>query len=91
MKPEIGRLNIRGKSFGSSQTTYLYYAFQTSQKDKDQNVKVVVRCRPMNEKEVAQGCKQAVNVYRNPIHMYVHTILNIVLHYRLTLKEALLM
>ncbi|XP_067948401.1 kinesin-like protein KIF3A [Watersipora subatra] len=34
-----------------------------TKKDKDsQNVKVVVRCRPMNSKEVEQSCKQAVKV-----------------------------
>ncbi|XP_070554370.1 kinesin-like protein KIF3A isoform X2 [Ptychodera flava] len=33
-------------------------------KDKDDNVRVVVRCRPMNEKEIAQGCNTTVKVDR---------------------------
>ena len=33
----------------------------TSMKDVD-NVRVAVRCRPLNEKEVQQGCKMAVKV-----------------------------
>ncbi|XP_077983562.1 kinesin-like protein KIF3A [Glandiceps talaboti] len=33
-------------------------------KKSDDNVRVVVRCRPMNEKEIAQECKQTVKVDR---------------------------
>ena len=35
---------------------------QEQNKDKDDNVRVVVRCRPMNDKEVASACSQAVSV-----------------------------
>ena len=36
--------------------------FKTQLDTESDNVRVVVRCRPMNEKEVASGCGLSVNV-----------------------------
>lgn len=38
------------------------FNFETQVDTESDNVRVVVRCRPMNEKEVAGGCGLAVNV-----------------------------
>ena len=47
--------------FGNSKVLCLQI-FETQADPQSDNVRVVVRCRPMNEKEVAGGCSLAVNV-----------------------------
>lgn len=53
-----------GLDFGNSKVSCLQI-FEMQVDSQSDNVRVVVRCRPMNEKEVAGGCGLAVNVEEN--------------------------
>lgn len=58
-KSFLGQLT--GLDFGNSKVSCLQLS-ETQVDSQSDNVRVVVRCRPMNEKEVASGCGLAVNV-----------------------------